>query len=226
MKSEGRNEKVTEEAGEDQVEESVEEPLVEEKIDINPELLIKYHVHYGRKTKTSFSERYIYKVHHRGFFLIDVTKTLERMKVAVKFLGRFPNDRVIVCSAREYAEKGIKKFCELTGMVPITGRFLPGTLTNYVLNEHKEVSLVFVVDHIYDKQIVFEAAKMKIPIVSLCDTSSFPRYVDLTIPANNKGRSSLAVIFWCLALLYLRERGLLGEDEVIDAPIEDFMVTL
>ncbi|NIM44630.1 MAG: 30S ribosomal protein S2 [Nitrososphaeria archaeon] len=223
MSSKGEKEESDEETEEEVEKKS--ETIVEEKVDITPELLIKYRVNYGRRTKTTFSEKYIYKSHPRGFFLIDVTKSLERMRVAVKFLGRFPSDRVLICSAREYAEKGIKKMCELIGMVPITGRFLPGTLTNYVLREHREVSLVFVVDHAYDRQIVSEAAKMKIPIVSLCDTNSFPRYVDLTVPANNKGRTSLAVTFWCLTILYLRERGSLGEDEVVDVPIEDFMVS-
>jgi small subunit ribosomal protein S2 len=204
--------------------ETVEE--VVEKTEINVEFLVRHRVHYGRRTKTTFSEDYIYRTHPRGFFLIDVKKTIEKLKVAAKFLSRFPPDKVIICSAREYAERGIEKMCEITGMASKTGRFLPGTLTNYVLKEHREVDLIFVVDHNYDKQAVKEATKMKIPVISFVDTNSFPRLVDLAIPANSKGRSSLAALFWSLTVLYLRARGLLGEDEVIDLPVEDFMVAI
>ncbi len=208
------------EEGSDTLEEVVEKP------EINVEFLVKHRVHYGRRNKTTFSEDYIYRTHPRGFFLIDVKKTIEKLRVAAKFMSRFSPDKVIVCSAREYAEKGIEKMCEITGMIPKTGRFLPGTLTNYVLKEHREVDLIFVVDHNYDKQAVMEANKMKIPVVSFVDTNSFPRFVDLTIPANSKGRSSLAALFWCLTVLYLRARGLLAEDEFIDVPVEDFTVEM
>jgi len=214
-----------EEYGDEAVQETVEE-VVEEKPDISVEVFVKYRVNYGRKTKTAYSESFIYRVHPKGFFLIDVTKTIEKLKVAAKFLARMKPERVFICSAREYAEKAILKMCEITGMIPKVGRFLPGTLTNYLLDEHKEIDLLFVVDHNYDSQAVSEAAKMKIPIVTFVDTNSYPQYVDLAIPANNKGRSSLAVLFWSLTILYLRAKGLLGEDEIIDVPIEDFMVTL
>lgn len=187
--------------------------------------MVRYKVHYGRKTKTTFSEGFIYRVHPRGFFLIDVLKTLEKLEVAAKFLSRFPSEKVLITSAREYAEKGIRRMCELTGMTALTGRFLPGTLTNYALKEHKEVDVVFVVDHNFDSQAVEEATRMKIPVVSFVDTNSYPQFVDLTIPGNSKGRSSLAVLFWALTVLYLREKGLLSPGGVLENPIEDFMVT-
>lgn len=211
-------------SGEEATPPEIVEEVVEERPDISVEDFVKYRVNYGRKTKTAYSEGFIYKVHPKGFFLIDVTKTIEKLKVAAKFLARMNPERVFICSAREYAEKAILKMCEITGMTPKVGRFLPGTLTNYLLDEHREIDLLFVVDHNYDSQAVSEAAKMKIPIVSFVDTNSYPQYVDLAIPANNKGRSSLAALFWSLTILYLRAKGLLGEDEIIEAPIEDFMV--
>lgn len=115
--------------------------------------------------------------------------------------------------------------CELTGMTALTGRFLPGTLTNYELKGHTEIDVVFVVDHNFDSQAVEEATRMKISVVSFVDTNSYPQFVDLTIPGNSKGRSSLAVLFWTLTVLYLREKGLLSPDGILENPIEDFMVT-
>ncbi len=195
-----------------------------ERIEINKDLLLKYRVHLGRNVKTKFSESFIYGIHPRGFYLIDLNKTLERLKIAAKFLARYPPEEVLVYSSREYAKKAIEQFGKITGFRTLTGRFLPGTLTNYMLSQHVEVSLLFVVDHTYDDQAVDEAVKMRIPIVSFVDTNSDGSYVDLAIPANNKGRYSIALLFWILSILILRERGLLGSDEIIDIPIEEFMV--
>lgn len=202
------------------------EAVEKEKLEINAELLVKYKVHYGRRVKTSYMEKYIYKIHPKGFFLIDVNKTLEKLRVAAKFLASFPPENVLICSSREYAKKGIEKMCELTGMTPITGRFLPGTISNYLLEFHKDPELVFIVDAFYDNQPLKEASKMRIPVIALCDTNTYPSYIDLVIPANNKGKSSLAIIFWVLTNFYLREKGVLKEDELIDVSPEEFEVEL
>ena len=203
---------------------SGDEVIGESKIEINKDLLLKYRVHLGRNIKTRFSEQFIYAIHPRGFYLIDLTKTLERLKVAAKFLSLYKPEEVLVFSAREYASKGIEMMSKLTGFKGVYGRFLPGTLTNYILNSHQEISLLLVIDHTYDQQAVDEAIKARIPIISFVDTNSEGSYVDLAIPANNKGKFSIAALLWVLTVLVLRERGVLKEDEVIDIPIESFMV--
>jgi len=194
-------------------------------IEINKDFLIKYRVHYGRNIKTRFSEEFIYAIHPKGFYLIDLEKTLERMRVAAKFLARYNPEEVMVHSAREFAKKGIEEMCKLTGFQGVAGRFLPGTLTNYMLEHNRSISVLFVIDHTYDRQAVDEAVRMKIPIISLVDTNSDGSYVDLAIPANNKGKYSIAAILWSLTILILREKGLLGPDEFISSTIEDFMVS-
>jgi len=195
-----------------------------EKLEISADLLVKYKVHFGRRVKTKYMEKFIYKVHPKGIFLIDVNKTLERLKIAARFMARYPPENVLVASSRYYAKKGIEKMCELTGMFPITGRFLPGTISNYQLEYNRVPDLVFIVDPFYDDQPLKEATSMRIPVISLCDTNAYPKGIDLIIPVNNKGRSSLAVIFWALTNLYLKEAGKLGEEELIELKPEDFMV--
>lgn len=198
-------------------------PATTEKLEINKELLLKYRVHLGRNIKTKFSEEFIYATHPRGFYLIDLMETVERLKVAAKFLNMFPHNEVLLYSGREYAFKALEMTSKILGYNVLYGRFLPGTLTNYMLRNHVDISLLFVVDHTYDRQAVDEAYRMKIPIVSFVDTNSNGTIIDLAIPGNNKGRSSIAVLMWILSVFILRERGLLGEEEVIDVSIEDFM---
>ncbi len=194
------------------------------KVEINRDLYIKYRVHYGRNIKTKFSESFVHGIHPKGFYLIDVNKTIERLQAAVKLLTRYEPESILLHSARDFAFKGLEEVGKLTGFQVKVGRFLPGTLTNYVLEHNVDAKLLFVIDHTYDTQAVDEAIKMKLPIVSFVDTNSNGEFVDLAIPANNKGKYSIAVLLWSLAVLYLREKGLLKEDEVIDKTIEDFVV--
>ncbi|HEW93358.1 30S ribosomal protein S2 [Candidatus Geothermarchaeota archaeon] len=196
-----------------------------EVIEINKDFLLKYRVHYGRNIKTPFSEEFIYAIHPKGFYLIDLDKTLEKLRIAAKMLSRYDPSEVMVHSAREFARKGIEEMCKLTGFQGVTGRFLPGTLTNYMLKYSKSISLLIVIDHTYDRQAVDEAVKMRIPIISFVDTNSDGSYVDLAIPANNKGKYSIAALLWSLTILVLREKGLLGPNEFIEASVEDFMVS-
>ena len=204
--------------------EKIEEPQEEKKIVIDRDFMRSYKVHYGRNIKTKFSEGYIYGVHPRGFYLIDLSKTLERLKIGASFLARFQPEEVIIHTSREYGTKAMELMGRLLGYKVITGRFLPGTLTNYILELHREASVLLVLDHTFDQQAVEEAKKAKIPIVSFVDTNSNGEFIDLAIPGNNKGRGSIAALIWTLSVLILREMGAIGEDEVIELSVDDFMV--
>jgi len=202
----------------------VGEKAEERKLDIDKDSLRAYKVHFGRSIKTKFSESFIYGIHPRGFYLIDLNKTLERLSVAAKFLSRFEPKEVLVHTSREYGYKAVEMMGNMLGYQVIAGRFPPGCLTNYVLDTYREVSVLLVLDHTYDQQAVDEAVKIRIPIVSFVDTNSTGEFIDLAIPGNNKGRGSIAALFWALTVLILRETGVLKSDEVIEATIEDFMV--
>ena len=188
--------------------------------------LLSAGIHIGTRMKTRDMEPFIYRVRPDGLFVLDIQRTDERIKVAAKFLARFEPGKVAVAASRLYAHEPIRKFCELTGATPITGRFIPGLLSNPLYANRIDPEVIVVSDPRADAQAVREASRVGIPIVALCSTDNEFAGVDLVIPTNNKGRRALAVIFWLLARQVLRERGELAIDKNPSVAIEDFEAKL
>ena len=184
-------------------------------------------IHIGTQVKTVTMDPYIFRVRQDGLYVLDVRKFDERIRVAAKFLARHdPPSQIAVVGARQYAQKPIRTFCKATGATPIAGRFIPGTFTNPALPHYVEPAVVFITDPRADSQAVREAAKTRLPIVALCDSDNSLAYIDLAIPANNRGRRSLSLAYWLLARQVLRERGDLAPDAEFSLKIEDFEVSL
>jgi small subunit ribosomal protein S2 len=151
--------------------------------------------------------RFIFKVRQDGLYVLDIRKLDERIRVAAKFLSRYEPSKILLVAARQYAYKPIQMFSKVVGSDYITGRFIPGTLTNPMLKEYREPDVVFVNDPAIDKQAVSEATVVGIPVVALCDTNNSCADIDLVIPTNNKGRRALAIVYWLLAREIVKIRG-------------------
>lgn len=190
------------------------------------DVLLSAGVHIGTKIKTKDMEPFIYRVRGDGLFVLDIKKIDERIRIAAKFLSRFDPPRIAATAVRLYAREPVAKFCEVTGAIPIIGRFIPGLLSNPLYPGRIEPDVMLVSDPRADAQAIRESTKIGIPVVALCSTDNDFTNIDLVIPTNNKGRRALAVIYWLLARQVLRERGELPPDGDLSIPIEDFEVKL
>ena len=222
--AEDESKEAKEESFEPEVETSQE--TTTEELLLPRDTMLSAGVHIGTRMKTRDMEPFIYRVRPDGLFVLDVQKTDERIRIAAKFLARFEPAKVAVAASRLYAHEPVRKFCELTGAVPIIGRFIPGLLSNPLYAKRIDPEVIVVSDPRADTQAVKEASKVGIPIVALCSTDNEFAGVDLIIPTNNKGRRALAVIFWLLARQVLRERGELSIDKDPAIPVEDFEAKL
>ncbi len=176
----------------------------------------------GTAVKTKFMVPFITKASPEGLYLIDLDITVDRIQTAAKFISRVNIQDVIVCSGREYANRPIEKFCELTGAVKKLGRFMPGTLTNPSLPYYIEPKLVLISDPQVDEQAITEATNAGIPVIGIANTDNITSKVDLVIPANNRGRKALATTYWLLASEILIQKGELKDSEQMKYEIDDF----
>jgi small subunit ribosomal protein S2 len=183
-------------------------------------------VHIGTHICTKFMEPFVYRVRNDGLYILDVRKIDERIRIAARFLSRYDSSKIAVVSVRTYGQKPVVKFCSYVGCKPFIGRFMPGTFTNPSLKWYFEPDVVLLTDPRADSQALREAAEIGIPIVALADTDNRTEYIDLIIPANNKGRKSLALIYWLLARQILREKGVIPPDGDLPEPPSEFEVKL
>ena len=188
--------------------------------------LLSAGIHIGTRMKTKDMTPFIYRVRPDGLFVLDVKKTDERIRIAAKFLARMEPSKITAVAARLYGRDPVKKFCEVTKAIPITGRFTPGILSNPLYKNRIEPHVIIVSDPKADVQAVVEASTMGIPVIALCSTDNYFSNIDFVIPTNNKGRRALAVIYWLLARQIMRERGEIPSDGDISQSIDDFEVKL
>ncbi|MBE0519853.1 30S ribosomal protein S2 [Candidatus Bathyarchaeota archaeon] len=203
-------------------EEETTNVTTEEELLLPRDTLLSAGTHIGTRMKTRDMEQFIYRVRPDGLFVLDVKKTDERIRITAKFLARFEPSKIAVAAARLYAQEPVTKFCEVTGAVPIVGRFIPGLLSNPLYPNRIEPDVVIVSDPRADSQAVKEASSVGIPLIALCSTDNDFSGVDLVISTNNKGRRALAIIYWLLARQILREKGELPPDKDLPLTVEDF----
>ncbi|MBN2518538.1 MAG: 30S ribosomal protein S2 [Candidatus Altiarchaeota archaeon] len=188
-----------------------------------PEVYLKHGVHIGLTYRTGNMRKFIYKVRQDRLSIFSLNMIDERIRLAGKLLSMFDKDKVLVVGSRAYARRPVRKFAELTGVQYVSGRFRPGTFTNPQEKNFRQPELILVADPIADKQAVREAARVGIPVIGVCDSNALTRNIDLIIPLNNKGKYSIALMFWLLTKQLLLARGEVKESDEPNYVIDDFV---
>jgi small subunit ribosomal protein S2 len=212
-----KKEKADEEKEEtEEAETPVEKPAVEaEEIIVKEkeELLVPLEeyigaaVHLGTKAITPGMRRFVYKRRADGIAVLNTKKIDEKIIAAASLLAQFAPGKIMLCCKREAGHKALESFGRITG-VKIFKRYPAGLITNPKLEDFYEPQILLVVDPWLDKNAVYDAVKIKVPVVALCDANNPTAYVEVVVPCNNKTAKSIGLMLYLIAKLYVEKRGL------------------
>jgi len=181
---------------------------------VKQEVFLEAGVHIGTKIRTNDMREYIFKMRDDGLFILDLRKSSEKLMQAAKVIAKYHPEEITVVASRVYSSNPATRFAELTGVNLIKGRFVPGTMTNMNVKGFMEPKLILVCDPKGEHEALVESAKNGVPVIGLCDTDNETKFIDLVVPINNKGKRSLALIFFILSREVMLSQGKIkGYDE-------------
>jgi len=197
-------------------------PLALQEVDVK--LMLAAEVHKGTRNLDAQMRRYVWRRRQDGIFLLNLGKTWEKLTLAARIIVAIENPKdVILVSARPWGQRAVFKFSQYTGASYIGGRYTPGTFTNQYSKKFLEPRLLIVTDPRTDHQPILEASYVNIPVIAFADTDCPLIHVDVAIPCNNKGKHSVALMYWLLAREVLRMKAQIARGSPWSVMVDLFM---
>ena len=196
--------------------------MAEEELLANQNDYLEAGIHIATKVKSPGMSKFIYKVREDGLYLLELKSIDWRIEVAAAMIARYEPKDIVVTASRIYAIAAAQKFAEIIKVRFIQGRVTPGTFTNPLRPDFIEPKLMVISDSRNEKQAVNEARQVGIPIIGLSDTDNSTKFLDLIIPANNRGRKSLAFVYFLMAREVLKKRGEISSNDEFKYQVGDF----
>lgn len=187
-------------------------------------MMLAAKVHLGTRNADPQAHRYIWRRRQDGVHIINLGKTWQKIQLAARVIAAIENpEDVVVVSSRQFGQRSVFKFAQHTGSQYVGGRYTPGTFTNQIQKKFLEPRLLIVTDPLTDNQPILEASYVNIPVIAFADTDAPLRHIDISIPCNNKGKQSIALMYWLLAREVQRMRGLLQRSQPWNIMVDLFM---
>src|SRR3989344_4976201 len=180
---------------------------------------LKSSIHLGTRVITPDMRKYVYRRRADGLAVFNTALLDDLIREGADYLANFSVENIVIICKREAGWLAVKKFAELTGIRLFTKKYPAGILTNTTLENFTEAELIFICDPWLDKNALEDAKRIRIPVLSICDTNNFTKGITKIIPGNNKSAKSLGMILYLLAKIYIEKKGL----KVPEFTINDFV---
>jgi small subunit ribosomal protein S2 len=184
-----------------------EETTEKDGMPVKQEMFLEAGVHIGTKIRTNDMRQYIFKRRDDGLYILDLRQSADKIMEAAKLISGYRPEDVTVVASRVYSSNPATRFSALTGVNVIKGRYVPGTMTNIQYKKFIEPKLMIVCDPKGERQALAESRKTGVKIIGFCDSDNETNNIDLVVPVNNKGKRSLALVFYILTRELMMAQG-------------------
>ena len=180
---------------------------------------LKSSIHLGTRVITPDMRKYVYRRRADGLAVFNTALLDDKIRDGAAYLSKFDPEKIIIVCKRDAGWRAVKKFSEVTGIKAFTKKYPAGILTNTNLENFTETDLIFICDPWLDKNALEDANRVRVPVLSICDTNNFTAGINQVIPGNNKSAKSLGMIIYLLTKLYVESKKL----DVTVPPIQEFI---
>jgi small subunit ribosomal protein SAe len=204
-------------------------PLSLNLTEADAKLMLACGVHIGDQNLNPAMQRYVHKRNDKGFHIIDIRKTWEKLVLAARVIVTIENTKdlcvvaVSPAQSTSYAQRAVLKFANYVGARPIAGRITPGTFTNQQQSQYLEPRLLIASDPRFDHQPIVEASYVNLPVICFANVHHRLYGIDIAIPCNTQSKNSIACMYWLLAREVLRLKGMLARDKEWDVLVDMFI---